>query len=104
MLFLGDLNTWSNKRLTVLEAMIADLDLVEVTGFPPGRRTGAGRSALTHWLLGVDATLPLDRVYTRGLIQRGARLLPYHTSDHRPLLVDLRLAGDPVYSLGDAHE
>lgn len=99
VIFLGDLNTWSDKRLRLLHDMAEGLALQEVTDFPAGRRTGAGSSGWLRWLLGVKPGLALDRVFHRGFEAGEARVLPYQTSDHPPLLVTLSVSDDaPITS------
>lgn len=89
VLLAGDFNVWSRRRLAILEEAVARLGLVEVAGFPDGRRTGdLGRSWLNA-LVDVDPALALDRVFVRDLAVRERTVLPYATSDHAPLRVTL---------------
>ena len=86
----GDWNTWSERRLELVGAMSSQLSLSEVDGFRSARRTG-DLGAGWNWLLGIDAELPLDRVYVRGLRPLETRVLHDQASDHPPLLVRLEL-------------
>jgi endonuclease/exonuclease/phosphatase (EEP) superfamily protein YafD len=85
----GDFNTWNRKRLGLVQKLAEDLRLKEVTDFPPGRKTGDMGFSAFNWLFGIHKDLPLDRVYYRGFTARHPRILPYESSDHRPLLVEL---------------
>jgi endonuclease/exonuclease/phosphatase (EEP) superfamily protein YafD len=87
IILVGDFNTWSHKRLTLVEEAIGDLGLTEVTEFSPERRTADKDSSFLNWLFGIDEELPLDRVYYRGFAHHSAKVLPYDSSDHRALQV-----------------
>jgi len=87
----GDFNTWSHKRLDVLEGIVDALGLTEVEDFPPGRRLGDKSNSLLNWLFGIDEGLPLDRVYYRGFSHHSAKVLTYDSSDHRAIQVTLEL-------------
>ena len=87
----GDFNTWSQKRLELVKKIARDANLNEVTGFPKGRRTGNTRSEFWNEVLGIEIDLPLDRVFFSGFNPTSARVLNYETSDHRPILVRLKL-------------
>ena len=91
VLMAGDFNTWSQKRLRLVEELAGQLKLEEVTDFPPGRSTGDTQSACLNWFFGVKKDLPLDRVYHRGFTNHSAQVLPYNSSDHKPILVTLTL-------------
>jgi len=91
ILMAGDFNTWNRKRLELVHKITRELKLIEVTAFPEGRTTGSKKSKFWNEALGVDKELPLDRVFFFGLHPRSARVLNYHTSDHRPILVKLTL-------------
>ena len=91
IVLVGDFNTWSLKRLDLVQKIAEALNLTEVTGFPPGRRTGDKQASFLNWLLGIDQGLPLDRVYYRGFTHHSAKVLPYESSDHRALQVTLEL-------------
>lgn len=88
----GDFNTWSQERLDLVEGVVRDLGLTEVTGFSSERSTGDKEWGLLNWLFGIDEELPLDRVYLRGLTYHSAKVLPYESSDHRALRVILELS------------
>lgn len=87
----GDFNTWNQKRLDLVKAVARDVKLKEVTDFPEGRTTGDTKSEFWNKALGVDRALPLDRVFFLGFDPTSARVLNYDTSDHRPILVKLKL-------------
>jgi endonuclease/exonuclease/phosphatase (EEP) superfamily protein YafD len=87
----GDFNTWNEKRLRLVQKLVEDLQLTEVTDFPPGRRTGDMDSGCLNWLFGIKKDLPLDRVYYRGFTSHSAEVLPYDSSDHKPIQVTLTL-------------
>ncbi len=87
----GDFNTWSAKRLDLVQNVADELNLTEVTGFPPGRRTGDKGGSFLNWLFGIHEELPLDRVYYRGFTHHSAKVLPYESSDHRAIQVTLVL-------------
>lgn len=91
IVFIGDFNTWSHKRLDVLEGIVDTLGLSEVEDFPPGRRMGDKDNSLLNWLFGIDEGLPLDRVYYRGFTHHSAKVLTYESSDHRAIQVTLEL-------------
>ena len=87
----GDFNTWSRKRLALLEECVANLRLTEVVDFCGRPKTGDKKPRFLNWLLGIDPRLALDRVYYRGLSFYSAGVLPYETSDHKALKVTLDL-------------
>ena len=87
----GDFNTWSKKRLELVRKIARDVKLQEVTGFPEGRTAGDTQSEFWNEALGVDKDLPLDRVFYLGFSPTTARVLNYEASDHRPILVILKL-------------
>jgi endonuclease/exonuclease/phosphatase (EEP) superfamily protein YafD len=87
LLLVGDFNTWNQRRLRLVAALARDLHLREVKEFSGALTTGDRQSAIVNWLLGIDRTLPLDRVYYRGLSPLTATVLPLTSSDHRALQV-----------------
>lgn len=87
----GDFNTWNQKRLGLVQELAEDVQLTEVTDFPPGRTTGDMDLGCLNWLFGIKEDLPLDRVYYRGFVGHSAEVLPYDSSDHKPILVTLTL-------------
>lgn len=91
IVFIGDFNTWSPKRLALVEAVAAGLNLTEVSEFPSGRKTADKGSSFLNGLMGIDEKLPLDRVYYRGFTHHSAKVLPYESSDHRAIQVTLDL-------------
>jgi endonuclease/exonuclease/phosphatase (EEP) superfamily protein YafD len=91
ILMAGDFNTWNQKRLQLVKEIGQDIKLREVTDFPEGRTTGDTRSEFWNEVLGVEKDLPLDRVFFLSFKPILARVLNYDTSDHRPILVKLKL-------------
>ena len=87
ILLAGDFNTWNQRRLRLVTALARDLQLTEVKEVVGDLKTGDRRSAIVNWLLGIDRTLALDRVYYRGLLPLTATVLPFTSSDHRALEV-----------------
>jgi endonuclease/exonuclease/phosphatase (EEP) superfamily protein YafD len=87
----GDFNTWNQKRLELVKEITRDVKLHEVTDFPEGRTTGNTKSEFWNNALGVEKNLPLDRVFFGGFTPTSARVLNYDTSDHRPIMVKLKL-------------
>lgn len=99
IILVGDFNTWSEKRLDLVREVAEELNLVEVVGFPPGRTTADKNVSFLNWLLGVDEELPLDRMYYRGFTHHSAKVLPYESSDHRPIQVTFDLESPvPAFS------
>jgi endonuclease/exonuclease/phosphatase (EEP) superfamily protein YafD len=90
IVFVGDFNSWNKKRLDLILELTRDLGLEEVTVFGSGRRT-PDRGAFANWLLGLEKELALDRFFYRGFDFRDAEVLPYESSDHRPILVTLAM-------------
>ncbi len=87
----GDFNTWNARRLATVEALTARFGLCEVEEFPPGRATGDPGNKPLRRLLGIDAQLPLDRVYIRGFRTLAAEVPHTRSSDHRPIVVTIGL-------------
>jgi endonuclease/exonuclease/phosphatase (EEP) superfamily protein YafD len=87
----GDFNTWNQKRLELVKEITRDVKLTEVTDFPDGRTSGDTKSEFWNDILGVERNLPLDRVFFLGFDPTDARVLKYDTSDHKPILVKLKL-------------
>jgi endonuclease/exonuclease/phosphatase (EEP) superfamily protein YafD len=87
----GDFNTWNEKKLRLVEGLAGDLKLTEVMDFPAGRTTGDMKSDFFNSIFGIRTELPLDRVYYRGGAINSARVLPYESSDHKPIAVRLTL-------------
>ena len=79
------------QRLDLIKKITRDVKLKEVTDFPVGRTTGDTRSGFWNEMLGVEGDLPLDRVFFGGFTPTSARVLNYDTSDHRPIMVKLKL-------------
>jgi endonuclease/exonuclease/phosphatase (EEP) superfamily protein YafD len=91
IILIGDFNAWSQKRLVLIQALAAGVNLTEVTDFESGRRTADKGSSFLNGLMGIDEELPLDRVYYRGFIHHSAKVLPYESSDHTAIRVTLDL-------------
>lgn len=91
ILMVGDFNTWSRKRLALVAKITREVQLTEVSRFPNGRTTADKKSKFWNYLPGVEKLLPLDRIFTSGLRPLSARVLDYHSSDHRPMLLKLEL-------------
>ena len=87
----GDFNTWNEKRLQLVEEIAGELKLAEVIDFPAGRTTGDMGSDFFNSIFGIQTELSLDRVYYRGFSIDSARVLPYESSDHKPIAVRLTL-------------
>ena len=87
----GDFNTWNEKRLQLVEEIAGELKLAEVIDFPAGRTTGDMGSDFFNSIFGIQTELSLDRVYSRGFTIDSARVLPYESSDHKPIAVRLTL-------------
>jgi len=73
----GDFNTWSRKRLDVVESVVAKLELEEVALETDVRTAFNG--------------LPLDHVYVRGFTSASGDSSRVESSDHNPLTVELVL-------------
>jgi endonuclease/exonuclease/phosphatase (EEP) superfamily protein YafD len=73
----GDLNTWSEKRQTLVDNFMSDHGLGAVTFEPDLRTTAFGRA--------------LDHIYIRGLQATFTQVIPVSSSDHNPLRVRLAL-------------
>ncbi len=91
IVLVGDFNTWSDKRLALVQEVADALNLTEVIDFPPGRSTADKQASFLNWLFGIDQELPLDRVYYRGFTHHSAKVLTYESSDHRAIQVTLVL-------------
>lgn len=87
----GDFNTWSQKRLDLVQKLAGELNLTEVTDFSSDRKTADKNLSFLNWLFGIDEVLPLDRVYYRGFTHHSAKVLSYQSSDHPAIQVTLEL-------------
>lgn len=87
----GDFNTWNRARLDLVKEITKEVKLKEVTDFPKGRTTGDTGWEFWNEALGVEGDLPLDRFFFSGVNPITARVLKYDTSDHKPILVRLKL-------------
>lgn len=77
----GDFNTWSDKRMAIVDATTDRLALKAVTFAENNRTVVLGNH--------------VDHIYYRGLELIEATSTPVTTSDHNPLLVRFRLACVP---------
>ncbi len=92
MILCGDFNTWNPPRVAAVAAIARSLGLEELSAFPPKRTTGDRGSSFLNWLCGVDTSLPLDRIFQRGLgVESLSVLEEYRSSDHVGLAAVLRL-------------
>tara|TARA_R110002073_G_scaffold188011_1_gene346738 strand:- start:989 stop:1903 length:915 start_codon:yes stop_codon:yes gene_type:complete len=73
----GDLNTWSRKRLNLVNDFMSRHGLTAVTFEPDHRSKVFGKA--------------LDHIYVRGLEAHFAETIKVDSSDHNPLRVRLRL-------------
>lgn len=73
IIFGGDLNTWNQDRVDLVNDIAQRLQLQEVEFSPDQRARFLGR--------------PLDQIYYRGLQFREARTISSRSSDHDPLVV-----------------
>ena len=77
ILFAGDLNTWTDERLAVVNDAAAALRLVEIPLADDRRSVFLGHQ--------------LDHILVRDLEVVGATAVPVESSDHNPVLATLRL-------------
>ena len=68
----GDLNTWSDRRQSVLDSLADELGLIPVPFSPDHRTTQFGK--------------PLDHLFVRGLAWQSTKTIEVSTSDHNPML------------------
>lgn len=94
IIFAGDFNTWNRARDRHLRELADSLKLREVAAFAGSRKTGDQGLGWWNGLLGIDPTLPLDRIFYRDLTVSSARVLNLDSSDHPPLLVTFQCAPD----------
>jgi endonuclease/exonuclease/phosphatase (EEP) superfamily protein YafD len=78
ILFAGDLNTWTAGRYDAVRDMARALGLTEIRFDDDRRRLFLGRQ--------------LDHVFVRGLTLAAASTIEVTSSDHNPVLADLRFA------------
>ncbi|MDF3128958.1 endonuclease/exonuclease/phosphatase family protein [Kiritimatiellaeota bacterium B1221] len=88
IVFAGDFNTWNQERNDYMLELAAGLGMQEVDSFVGDRKTGDHGWA--NHMLGIDPSLPLDRVFYRGLELTSAQILDLESSDHDPLVVRFR--------------
>lgn len=79
VIFGGDLNTWSDRRQSALDALTEELGLTAVTFSPDHRTSRFGR--------------PLDHLYVRGLDWQSSETVQVKTSDRNPLIVTFQREG-----------
>jgi endonuclease/exonuclease/phosphatase (EEP) superfamily protein YafD len=73
----GDFNTWSRKRLEIVDELAADLAFSAVVFDEDNRKTFKGNA--------------LDHVFVRGLSVDSSESKPVDSSDHNPLSVEFRM-------------
>ncbi|MEM9208133.1 MAG: endonuclease/exonuclease/phosphatase family protein [Pseudomonadota bacterium] len=73
----GDFNTWSRRRMRIVDALVDDLGFSDVPLAKDSRKTFNGN--------------PLDHVFTRGFSTVSARSTVVRSSDHNPVAVELTL-------------
>jgi endonuclease/exonuclease/phosphatase (EEP) superfamily protein YafD len=77
VIFSGDVNTWSRKRMTILKDFSARLGLKAVTFDKHNRTRVFGRD--------------IDHIYYRQLTVTDAKIIKVSSSDHNPMIVSFRL-------------
>ncbi len=77
VIFSGDVNTWSKKRMDILKDLAVSLGLKAV----------AFKSQYRTKTLGYN----IDHIYYRGLTVMDAEVINVNSSDHNPMLVSFRL-------------
>lgn len=77
MIISGDINTWTKKRVAVMENLFYRLGLSAVT-FAKNNRVK---------IFGLD----IDHIYYRGLVVKKSVAVKVGSSDHNPMLVDFML-------------
>ncbi len=77
VIFSGDVNTWSNKRMTILKDLSIRLGLKAVPFNKHDRTRVLGRA--------------IDHIYYRELTVTDAAVIKVTSSDHNPMLVSFRL-------------
>ncbi len=73
----GDFNTWSRKRMLLVEEMVAELGFSGIQLREDDRKTFNGH--------------PLDHVFTRGFTTVSGRTSVVESSDHNPMAIELSL-------------
>ena len=79
MIITGDFNTWSQKRMAIIDNMVSGLGLSAVEYDNDHRLTVFGN--------------PVDHVYFRGLETIHANTESVESSDHNPMMVTFRMPG-----------
>ena len=79
MIIAGDFNTWSQKRMRIINEMSSNLGLAAVEYDNDHRLTVFGN--------------PVDHVYFRGLETLDTNTESVESSDHNPMMTTFRLAG-----------
>lgn len=93
MLLAGDFNTWSAKRYTLVRKVTEELGLRELVNLPGSVKTGDQGGEGLNRFLGIDPTLPLDRIFYRGLLVESADVLDYEVSDHKAIVATFAVMG-----------
>ena len=76
VIFVGDINTWSDRQPGVLNSLADELGLIPVPFSLDRRTTQFGK--------------PLDHLFVRGLARQSTKTKEVSTSNHNPLLATLR--------------
>tara|TARA_B100001057_G_scaffold170348_2_gene171123 strand:- start:1517 stop:2077 length:561 start_codon:yes stop_codon:yes gene_type:complete len=79
VIYSGDLNIWSDRQQTTLDALTDELGLTAVPFSPDYRTSPFGR--------------PLNHLYVRGLTRQSCETVQVDTSDHNPLIATLQRHG-----------
>jgi len=80
LILTGDFNTWSKKRMRIIEQMCENIGLKAVTFEKKHHK----KSLMSY---------PFDHIYYRGFEQRKSLILKeISSSDHKPMLVTLRVS------------
>ncbi len=82
MIVTGDFNTWSKKRMAIVDNVASQLELSAVSYDNDHRLTVFGN--------------PVDHVYFRGLEMLHAKTESVDSSDHNPMMVTFRFTGSQL--------
>ncbi len=73
----GDFNTWSLRRMRIVDELVADLGFSDISLDEDSRKTFNGH--------------PLDHVFIRGFSSVSGETAVVQTSDHNPMAIELHL-------------